>query len=368
VKILILGVAAPQMDAIHWLRNQGYEIHAASNRPCSQCNEIDVFTLTDITDIAAINAYFRANAIDTLYSVGSDVAMPTTAAVLEINGKKPLVDSQQTAITNNKGRFRSFLQEKGEKTLLFRKVGSLAECIDWAYFPAVIKPVDSQGQRGVKRVASVAELNEQFADTISHSKSGEVIIEEYIDGQEFSANLFILDGQIIQSFISDRITHGKNGFGLVKAHVLPSALDRKQVETANTYFQHIISLVGIQNGPAYIQFKMQHGNRPVIIEMAARLDGCHIWRLIKTAYGVDLLEQTLRMVVGETVAPKKVFSKSIPSHTLEFYSYPSASVFKKDSLPGKDKVIYNEYYYDDGDIVRSVTGHLEKAGYFIWKN
>ena len=58
---------------------------------------------------------------------------------------------------------------------------------------AIVKPVDSQGGRGVANVQRPEDLLEFIEHALTFSRDGKAIVEEYVVGSEFSINAFLRD-------------------------------------------------------------------------------------------------------------------------------------------------------------------------------
>ena len=236
----------------------------------------------------------------------------------------------------------------------------------WDIFPCVVKPTDSQGQRGVKLIEEKSQLNDSLAKAIEVSVSKTAIIEEYLDGVEFSVNVIVQSGEIIVNEFSDRLVFGNESFGLPKGHQIPAlTINDTHKEIANSYISKIVEKLKIVNGVLYLQLKLKDGV-PKIIEIAPRLDGCHIWRLIKHVRGFDLREYVINILTNET--NKKVVSKEIDfkAGVLEFHHIKTNEKFETSKLNILSDVVYNEFRYSDGDDIVPINGRLEVVGYYIY--
>ncbi len=68
------------------------------------------------------------------------------------------------------------------------------ELSQWKIFPAIIKPADSQGQRGIFKVDAPQDLERAFEQAKLFSRTQTVIIEEFIQGKEISLNGYMVNG------------------------------------------------------------------------------------------------------------------------------------------------------------------------------
>ncbi len=229
-----------------------------------------------------------------------------------------------------------------------------------------MKPVDSQGQRGIKLINSKEEFDYHFEVALSHSRSKKIIIEEFIEGPEISANVYMIDGEIVFSLISDRISWPQFEGGIIHKHIIPSKVINKNSEKlVNEMIKSVTKKLNINNGPAYFQIKVQN-NQPKLIEVTPRLDGCHMWRLIKEGTGVDLLDITINHLIENRIDPNLLSFNDIQKElTLEFICKEPNSIVDESDYNIRD-VLDLVQYYEIGEKVKAMNGYMEKIGYIIF--
>ena len=364
VNVLILGVGNAQIDALRYLK----EIKCITYG-LSHCNEgrgieyCDHFDVIDIKDKDKVLAYAERNKVDLVYSVGSDVAMPTIGYVSEQLGLPYFCSEDSATLMNNKFLFRSFLMEHNLLNIAFQGGKDLKDFENWQKFPAIIKPFSSQGQRGIRRIENRNDIKRNIQYAQQFSASDEVILEEFITGAEISANIFLKDGGILYSFISDRMIYEELEGGLVKSHLFPTRMSKDLQARALQLITDTVKHLSIQDGPVY--FQMMHNRDDVhIIEATPRLDGCHIWRLIRTYAGVDFLKLAFDMLLGGTITDETVHQNNADLG-LYFLSQKPNMEFRSTDFPVPENSKYHEFYYDNGQMVRPLNKVFEKVGYYI---
>lgn len=360
VKILVLGVGNAQVDLIEYLRTiNDIEIHALSNSLFGMdIKGINYFGLIDIVDKKSVLSYVKKNSIDYVYSIGSDVAMPTVMWVAEEASLPHFVSSSTAVLCNSKYQLREKL--KNSYGAVQFQLLSENRAVDKVSFPAIVKPVDSQGQRGVTTVYSDMDLNNAYNHALGFSRSKKVIIEDKIDGPEISVNAYVIDGELVFFLPSDRVSWKEYDGGIVHRHILPASLNDVAYDNVrNLVFETIINL-NIYNGPVYFQIKMV-GDLPYLIEVTPRLDGCHMWRLIQESTGINLLEISINHLFGKSVYIDQDYK--VKNAVLEFICQAPGGEFVQPTL--KENIRYIKYYYQGGDLVRQINGKMEKCGYFI---
>ena len=264
---------------------------------------------------------------------------------------------------NDKFLFRNYMKKHGLLNMAFQGGKHWKDFENWNRFPAILKPVRSQGQRGIRKIDCKEDIQKHIRDAQQYTESGEVIVEEFISGSEVSVNIFLKEGRILYSFISDRMVYEGLEGGLVKAHIFPTRMKTDLQERALQLISDTVEHLKIQNGPMY--FQMMHNDTDVyIIEGTPRLDGCHIWRLIRSYAGVDLLKLTFDQLFGKNIQPERV-SPNGNIQGLYFLSQEPQLTFECGDFEVPEGCRYHEYYYEDGEKVRPLNRIFEKVGYYI---
>ena len=367
-RILILGAGNAQIDAIEYCKANGYEVVGCSYTTVD-CGipHLDIFEQVDIKNVEGVAALAEKYGVSAIYSIGSDIAMPSVMKAAEILGLPHFITAEAAEICHSKGRMRETLGAGFEGNASFMVCSTLGEALKYTDFPAMMKPVDSQGQRGCFRVDSAKDIEEHFAASIGYSFEGKVIIEEFIDGPEVSVNAYMQDGRMKFAIVSDRYAFEEYPGGIIKEHRVPSSFADKEAQAkCLNLTARVARKIGIENGPCYMQIKLRGGKDPYILEVTPRLDGCHMWNLIKHYCGADLLDACFRhLLEGESVLDGE-YPMPEQEYSLAFMSKePNTSFSKADfDVEGAEYVCY---YYSDGDRVLKINGYIEKCGYVIRK-
>lgn len=364
-KAIVLGVGNAQVDLIRHLKSNGWWVIGCSYRREGRgLEDVDQFALLNITDADGIERLARAEKADLVYSIGSDLAMPTAARVASRLGLPSLVPAETAELLQNKLFLRGFLAGHAISPIRHKGIREQGDLDDWTIFPAILKPVDNQGQRGVFLAASLEEARAGLEKSLQFSRSRALIIEEFLEGPEVSVNTFVVNGETVFNEVSDRlVVEGYTG-GIPRGHIYPSVhcpeTVRREVQALTASCNRAL---GIQNGPVYYQAILTRKG-PRIVEVTPRLDGCHMWRLIKLTSGVDLLEASVRRLLGEAPPSLQVPPRMQPQY-LGFYYLPPGRDFYRADHPPSAGAGHLEYYYSDGEAVRPINGYLEKVGYYI---
>ncbi|MBP3898822.1 MAG: ATP-grasp domain-containing protein [Mogibacterium sp.] len=367
-RILILGAGNAQIDAIEYCKSHGYEVVGCSYTTVdSGIPHLDYFEQVDIKSIEGVTGLAKKYGVSAVYSVGSDIAMPTAMKVSEILGLPHFISYETAETCHSKGKMRETLGPDFRGNASYILCSTLEEALEYDAFPGMMKPVDSQGQRGCFKVESSEDIRAHFDASIDYSFEGKVIIEEFIDGPEVSVNAYMQDGELRFAIVSDRYAFDEYPGGIIKKHIIPSSFaDREAQEKTIDLAKRVASKIGVENGPFYCQIKLKNGTEPVILEITPRLDGCHMWNLIKHYCGADLLDACFRhLLKGEAVLTED-YDMPNEEYCLEFMSKESNATFKGSDFD-TSKAEFVCSYYKDGDRVLKVNGYIEKCGYMIYR-
>lgn len=366
MKVLILGIGYAQKDAMLVLAELGHKVVACSNTELGSAREnCDEFFLVDIKDINQVMLLAQQTQVDLVYSMGSDLATPTISKVSEMLNLPHFVTYEDSLNMHDKGRSRHTLSFEHSLSLKYAIIEETAD-IRWSHYPCMVKPIDSQGQRGVSYCLTPEELTINSEIAISFSPTKRAIVEEYIDGQEYSANAYLVGGQLVFCFITKRISHPEYPGGIIKEHIWEGTSYPWEAQFKEKLL-NISALFRVLNGPLYIQFKVNSGGEVKIVEITPRLDGCHLWRLIFVAFGIDLRGICFKHLMGEAV-PISILRDAQPLSNkrlrLAYMGCPPDT--RIDYLVWRDThSVYYEEYYQQGESAYSTNGYLEKAGYWI---
>lgn len=367
-KFLVLGAGPAQIDLIELLK-PNFEVHACSyDRSDLGVDDAVKYEQIDLKDKEAVLKYCQNQQINYIYSVGSDLAMPTAAWVSKQLELPSLIDAETAHVCQNKDLLREKLSDLKEN-VPYQLVTHSQQRLELD-FPVIIKPVDSQGQRGVRKISSKQEFSRHFLSAAAHGQRHEVICEQYLPGQEYSVNAFARAGRVELAIITKRVVYPEYPGGLIHLHSTEHGLSHDLQITINKSVETVISKLNINNGPVYFQIKIVNG-QPKVIEVSPRLDGCHLWRLFTHSHHIDLLTASVELLIGGEQSELQLKNSYLPEDgkhwVLEFFSTLPGTIFSKQNFNVRDDTVFNQFYYNDGEEVGVTNGYLEKCGYQIYQ-
>jgi biotin carboxylase len=305
-RILILGAGLMQRPAISIAKEMGLEAVVVDADPQAVCVPLaDRFEKIDLKDKDALEAFARSlqndGGLSAVMTAGTDFSA-SVAWVAERLGL-PGIPYETALNASDKERMRRRFKEAGVPSPEFYIVHRSDVAKDALpklpfSFPVVVKPVDNMGARGCRRVDSEAELRTALTDALAFSRSGRAIVEEFMEGPEFSVDAIVYQGEITICGLADRHIYFPPYF-IEMGHTMPTNLPKEQAEWLLSVFKAGVRALGITNGAAKGDVKLTPQG-PMIGEIAARLSGGYMsgWTY-PYASGVEPTRAAISVALGE---------------------------------------------------------------------
>lgn len=301
--ILILGGGVMQLPAIRIAKRKGWRVILAdANRSAPGIPLADNFEHVDLKDKEKMTrtalSYREKNELDGVFTAGTDFS--TTVAWVAEKCGLPGIPFDVALAASDKIIMRQALVAKGVPCPGFVALEARddpASYLDQVPLPVVIKPADNMGSRGVRRVDTLLDLKQAFCLALQSSRTGRVIMEVYMSGDELSVDALVANGEIHICGIADRHIFFPPYF-VELGHTMPSVLDEAVLSEAMEAFKAGVRALGINHGAAKGDIKLTPDG-PMIGEIAARLSGGYMsgWTY-PYASGVEVTEAALHLAVG----------------------------------------------------------------------
>lgn len=304
--ILILGGGVMQLPAIKIAGEMGWTtIVADGSTDIPGKAYADYFENIDLKDtygmIKTALGYKNSIGLDGVFTAGTDfseiVARVAAAASL------PGISIDAAINASNKSKMREVFEKHDVASPLFTTVSNVsaldcAKIIDKGLeFPLVVKPVDNMGSRGIRRTDDCNQLFDAVRAALMFSRSGKVIIEEFLEGPEFSIDALVYKNEITICGFADRHIYYPPYF-IEMGHTIPSGLNSDAAEEIFDTFKKGVRALGITDGAAKGDLRLSRG-KVYIGEIAARLSGGYMsgWTFPYSS-GVELTRGALQIAVG----------------------------------------------------------------------
>jgi biotin carboxylase len=335
----------------------------------------DVPEVVDFADVNAVEDVARRHGVAGALTVSADRAVPVVAAVTERLGL-PSIGSDVAHRMTHKIAMRRILAEEGIPQPPFAAVRSLAEgraAIDTVGLPAVLKPVDSGGQRGVFRVDTPGDLESHLHAALAESPAREAILEGFVEGTEMNGIVVTRGSESRLVTLSDRLRPPGIGFGVGWIHVYPASIHSDQLALAERIAERSVTTLGLRDGVAFPQLIASPDGSVSVVEVAARVPGGQMSDLVRHAVGVDIVELALRFALGEPVPDDVALPRFSQPLAIRFLTaspgpLPIGKVTRigtLDAVLAAPGVVQAETYLVEGETIRPVRLDGDRRGYVI---
>jgi len=301
--IFILGAGIMQLPAFEAARKNNWYSIAADGNPAAPCRKrADYFLNIDLKDrtglVRAAQDLVETHNIRGVFTCGTDFSSSVAWVAEKLD--LPGIPYQTALDCTDKYRMRKKFRENGVPCPDFREI---SEDMDphretsRLHYPLVVKPVDNMGGRGVITVASPENLDAAVREAVGYSRTGRAIVEEFMDGEEYSIDALVVNDKITITGFADRHIYYPPCF-IEMGHTLPSEVDSSTQEEIFRVFKEGVKALGIHTGAAKGDIKRT--SRGVMIgEIAARLSGGYMsgWTF-PYATGINLVEEGMRIAMG----------------------------------------------------------------------
>ncbi|UPJ94889.1 acetyl-CoA carboxylase biotin carboxylase subunit family protein [Bradyrhizobium sp. 172] len=238
----------------------------------------------------------------------SDIAGITSAlesvyaAVGELCSYFDLPGPRPAAIERCRDKFsqRQLLAEAGVPIPAYRLAANAADVENSAAeigLPVIVKPAAGIGSSGVRLCRDVDELAEHTSYLLGGKhiwrSSPRILVEEFAQGPHYSVE--IMGNEVIGIGAAD---FGGPPHFVCREYIYPALLTDDEHRRIADVSLSCLQALGLGWGPMNIDMRWTKLG-PVVIEVNPRLAGAPNPQLVKLAYGVDLVTEHIKLVIGE---------------------------------------------------------------------
>jgi biotin carboxylase len=374
--VLFIGAGRHQRRALERIRELGTRVIAVDrNAGAPGLTLADVGEVVEFGNVEAVAEVGRRHGASGVMTFAADRAVPVVAEVARLLGL-PGIGTETAHLMTNKIAMRRRLADAGVPQPRFAALRHLREvraAADAVGFPAVLKPADSAGQRGLFLALSVGDIERHLHAALAQSTDEEAILESYHPGLEVNGLLVVRGGEVTVVTLSDRRRPPGAGFGVALAHVYPSTLFGDALAEVERVGRATVHALGLRDGIAYPQVIWGDDGIARLIEVAARIPAGQMDSVARYGVGIDLIEIALRQALGEhvpdaLVEPKVQQPMAISFLTAEPGPLPTGKLV---DVSGLDKVlafpgvVEADLFFQEGETIRPVQVDGDRRGYVI---
>lgn len=304
-RIIFFDANLSTLPAIKYAKSRGLHVITCDNKAENPGHkEADESLLISTFDIDRIDAYIEKNPVDAVVYFASSAGSFAGCHLIE-KYNLPGISCTIKDTLSYKNNFRQFLQNNGftsfPKFVLFNGNVIPDEAKSLPY-PIIVKPTDCGGNNGITKVCSDAELQTAVDYAHSVSKSGNIIIEEFIETElQVNGDCVIENGEVKIAFLGKHL-YAPNSDILPYSTIFGDKVIPQDIRKGiDKEIKKLASAIGITSGVLNTEFRISKSGKINFIEVNSRHSGNFIYQLMNKAYGLSLEEIGVKLALGEAL-------------------------------------------------------------------
>ncbi len=370
-KILVVGGGNYQVPLIKRIRELGLEAYCADkNRTAPGFREANGYRIIDILNQKECLDYAKELKIDGVATYGATITLPTVSFIGECLNL-PALSRETAEIASNKYQIKKKLIEFGCNTkgkfAVFHSIDEMLRFVPDEY-PCVVKPSDGSGSKGVVIVQESSQYEAAVNSAFEAARFGEVYVENFFRGEEYSAEAFIHNNAIyIYSIVKTNFVRYTSGnTGISYGHTTPPGIDTDKENAICEEIKKAIRILDINMGSVNFDVILSENGRAYIIDCGIRvgqnLIASHI---IPLARGVNEMDMYISQVLGEAVDPEPKKNKCIATKLLITEPGIIEAIEPMEQYIGTNGILAVVMRKKPGDIQRIFTDKSDNCGWVI---
>lgn len=368
---MVLAAGLLQIDVIEKAKSMGYYVLAVDGNPKAPgFNVADKAICADIVNEETMLKIARDEHVDGVIHPCSEVSMAVMGRINDELGLSGISREQAICATNKHLMRKAF--EKGNapspKSILAQDAEDAWSRLQNEFdTDAILKPSRNSGSRGIAKVSRNMDKGDfirAYDEALSESRDHSVLIEQFIEGPEFSIEMIVWQGEIHVLTVTDKKTTGAPHF-VELGHNQPSCFSATDVETLKAAAVAGVRALGVNNCACHAEAKLMNG-KAYLMEVGARLGGDFIsTELTHLSTGIDMVAAAIDVALG--VEPD-LSAKEEPKGVCIRYFCPKpgklVSILNTEVLNNPHVYLW-EIYPKEGDVIPAVTSSLCRSGHVI---
>ena len=370
-KLLVLAAGILQVPVIKKAKEMGIYVIAADGDPDAVgLKYADKAIVVNITSEKDVLKVAREEKIDGVIHPCSEVSMNVMGRLNDELGLSGITKEQAIRATN-----KHLMREAFEKGNAPSPKSILTENAEDAWMhlqndfstDGILKPSRNSGSRGIAKVSrdmDKADFVKAYDIALNESRDKSVLLEQFIEGPEFSIEIIVWNGKVNVLTVTDKKTTGAPHF-VELGHNQPSCFSAEEVEILKAAAVAGVKALGVNNCACHAEAKLMDG-KAYLMEIGARLGGDFIsTELTHLSTGIDMVAAAINVALGvEPDLNPKEESKGVCIRY--FCPKPGKLVSISNTEILKDPRVYLwEIYHKVGDVIPEVTSSLCRSGHVI---
>lgn len=262
-----------------------------------------------VIDVEAVVHYVKNNAIDGVFVGFNDMLLPYYAEICQKTGLPCYGTKEQFETLISKDRYKALCRQFGVPTIPEYDIND--EQIE---YPVLVKPVDSSGSRGITICHNWMELEDAVRIGRRSSKTGKVLIEQYMEGREVTVFWTFQNGNYYLSALANRhvkYNQGTDVIPLPVGYTFPSVFLPKYRAEVEDNCKRMFNYLGLKDGMLFMQCKVMNGTC-YVYDLGYRLTGSLEYMILERVCGYNPLEMLICHALTGKMGEVSIAEMAVP--------------------------------------------------------
>jgi len=369
-KIMIIGAGLLQSYVIKRAKELGYITVCVDGNPDAiGFKYCDYYKVINIIDEEECYKYAKKMNIDGVITAATDYGVLTTSYIAEKLGLKG--NSYKVCkIIKNKYLVRKILAEQNVDSMHnffeIRNINDLNKITKKIKYRVIVKPCDGSGSRGIKKVDSKDKLEFACEKAIKNSLSKRVLIEKFIEGEEYGVESFVSNGKVYILAIMQK-TMTKPPIYAELGHCSSSGLDSEIEEEIKDKVSKAIRTLGIITGSVNMDIIITKNRKISIVDIGARMGGNLIGsHIVPLSTGIDYMGNIIKESLGEPInINRTIFDRIITTRILALTPGKVKDIDDMSDIRNADDVSDLVLKINKEDTIKEYRSNIDGCGYIV---
>lgn len=368
-KIIFFDANQSVVPAIQYAKSRGLYVITCDNKASNPGHALaDEFHLISTFDTNAIMELVATSKVDAVVYFASGPGAFAGCRVIEKYGI-PGIPNSIKEILSIKSNFRNFLQRNGFTSYPKYFISENAQISDFPKdfnYPLIVKPTDRGGNKGITKIYQKSELQSAVNRACEESNSGNVVIEEYVDGNiQINGDCIIENGILKIAFLGRYLYPAVNEIlpcaTIFGEGIIPEDLYNKVKDE----IQKLVSALKVKSGAINVEFRVSSSGKIYFIEVNSRHSGNFIYSLMNRAYKISTEELAVKTALNEPLVIDHAKANGYFAYCLLYSEKDGILEDIKIDDYIKKYIIKELYFKQKGDSINKFKFLTDRVGLFL---
>ena len=370
-------LVSPRDNEVQLVQQQGYKtILLRKEIPFDEIFDVDVPIEMDLNNDEMVleKCLELANQLDIIsVFTMNEYRIPLASKVSEALQLTYQLPYEASLRCRNKKLARQKLNEAGVGEVQYRLVTSESDLeseLQGMDFPLIVKPSNDSGSKNVYLCKNESEISAAIKHIVQSEKNivgqsldADIMIEEFLDGPEFSIESVTVNGQTTVIGITKKLVT-PYPLSIEVGHDFPANLHANEEKEIRELVEESLAVLGVDFAVTHTEVKLTNKG-PRLVEVNARPGGDEIPHLVKAVTGIDLKSLAFLVTLGKGIDSLDFSSSTVPSASIRFLLANQEGKVSFNEQFQSDCIKEQKWYVKNGESVKRTESNFTRLGHFI---